>query len=63
MDPSGIRLGTPAMTTRGLGADAHGRLARWIDEAVEATRREDAAALDRIAGEVRELARAFPPPA
>jgi glycine hydroxymethyltransferase len=63
MDPSGIRIGTPAITTRGLGVEHMGTLARWIDEAVEATRREDAAALDRIAAEVRELARAFPPPA
>ena len=63
MDPSGIRLGTPAITTRGLGVEHMSMLARWIDEAVEATRSTDAAALDRIAGEVRELARAFPPPA
>ena len=63
MDPSGIRLGTPAITTRGLGEEHMGTLARWIDEAVEATRREDGAALDRISDEVRDLARAFPPPA
>jgi glycine hydroxymethyltransferase len=63
MDPSGIRLGTPAVTTRGLD-DAHMRdLARWIDEAVEAARRDDEPALATIRGEVLELARAFPPPA
>jgi glycine hydroxymethyltransferase len=63
MDPSGIRLGTPAITTRGLDT-AHMRdLARWIDEAVEATRRDDEPALEAIRGEVLELARAFPPPA
>ena len=33
MDPSGIRLGTPAITTRGLGAGHMATLARWIDEA------------------------------
>jgi glycine hydroxymethyltransferase len=63
MDPSGIRLGTPAVTTRGLDA-AHMRdLARWIDEAVEAARHDDEPALETIRGEVLELARAFPPPA
>jgi glycine hydroxymethyltransferase len=63
MDPSGIRLGTPAITTRGLTPAHMGDVARWIDEAVEATRKDDSAALDRIRGEVAELAREFPPPA
>jgi glycine hydroxymethyltransferase len=63
MDPSGIRLGTPALTTRGLGVGHMQDLARWIDEGVEAARRGDEAALERIRGEVAELARAFPPPA
>ena len=60
LDPSGLRLGTPAITTRGLCPEHMPELARWIDEAVAAT---DDSALDRIAGEVTELARAFPPPA
>jgi hypothetical protein len=38
-------------------------VARWIDEGVQAARGEDVAALERIRGEVLELARAFPPPA
>jgi glycine hydroxymethyltransferase len=63
MDPSGLRLGTPAVTTRGLGLEHMGEIARWIDEAVDATGRSDAAALERVRGEVTELARAFPPPA
>jgi glycine hydroxymethyltransferase len=63
MDPSGIRLGTPAVTTRGLGTEHMQHLARWIDEGVEAARRDDAAALERIRADVSELARAFPPPA
>ncbi|WP_372518141.1 serine hydroxymethyltransferase [Solirubrobacter ginsenosidimutans] len=63
LDPSGIRLGTPAITTRGLTPDHMADLARWIDESVQAAGREDAAALQRIRGEVVELARAFPPPA
>ena len=63
MDPSGIRLGTPAVTTRGLGAEHMDHLARWIDEGVEAARRDDEATLARIRADVAELARAFPPPA
>ena len=51
------------MTTRGLGPEHMRQLARWIDEGVEAARREDEAALGRIRGAVTELARAFPPPA
>jgi glycine hydroxymethyltransferase len=63
MDPSGIRLGTPAVTTRGLGTQHMHDLARWIDEGIEAARGDDEAALQRIRAEVTDLARAFPPPA
>ncbi len=63
MDPSGIRLGTPAVTTRGLQAVHMEAVAGWIDAGVEAARREDEEALAHIRGEVRELALAFPPPA
>lgn len=61
LDPSGLRLGTPAITTRGLRPEHMPALARWIDEAVAAT--DDTDTLDRVRGEVTELARAFPPPA
>jgi glycine hydroxymethyltransferase len=60
--PSGLRLGTPAVTTRGMGEAEMVLLARWIDEAVEAAKAGDEAALERIAGEVRELASGFPVP-
>lgn len=60
--PSGIRLGTPAITTRGLGEDEMVLLARWIDEGVEAARAGDEEALNRIAGAVRELTDRFPVP-
>ena len=63
MDPSGIRMGTPAVTTRGLGAEHMADVARWIDEGIEAARRDDEATLARIRADVAELARAFPPPA
>ncbi|MEN3285686.1 MAG: glycine hydroxymethyltransferase [Solirubrobacteraceae bacterium] len=63
MDPSGIRLGTPAVTTRGLANDHMRDLARWIDEGIEAAKRDDEATLGRIRGDVAELARSFPPPA
>jgi glycine hydroxymethyltransferase len=63
MDPSGIRLGTPAVTTRGLSELHMEAIAGWIDGGVDAARREDEDALVRIRTEVRELALAFPPPA
>jgi glycine hydroxymethyltransferase len=61
-DPSGIRLGTPAVTTRGMSTEDMSRIAAWIDAAVEAAKREDDDALDAIAAEVREFTSAFPIP-
>ena len=62
IDPSGIRLGTPAVTTRGMTEPELVRIAAWIDEGVEAAKRGDETTLGRIADEVRELAAAFPVP-
>jgi len=61
-DPSGIRLGTPAVTTRGLTEQHMPQLAAWMDEAITAASKEDDAALDRIATEVRDLLSAYPIP-
>jgi glycine hydroxymethyltransferase len=59
-DPSGIRLGTAAVTTRGMGAAEMHEIARWIDEVVEAAKSVDEAALDKILAEVTALTSGFP---
>jgi glycine hydroxymethyltransferase len=61
-DPSGLRIGTPAITTRGLRAEHMAPLAAWMDEAITAATKADEATLDRIAVEVRDLLSAFPAP-
>jgi glycine hydroxymethyltransferase len=61
-DPSGLRLGTPAITTRGLREEHMPAIAAWIDEAVAAALKDDEAVLDRIAAEVRDLLSSFPMP-
>jgi glycine hydroxymethyltransferase len=61
-DPSGIRLGTPALTTRGLTEEHMPQVASWIDEAIRAGIAADDAALDKIAGEVRDLLAGYPMP-
>ncbi|MFI9007813.1 serine hydroxymethyltransferase [Actinosynnema sp. NPDC053489] len=59
-DPSGVRLGTAAVTTRGLTEEHMPRIADWIDRAVRAA--DDEPALDRIASEVAELMAGYPMP-
>ena len=59
-DPSGIRIGTPAVTTRGLTEEHMPRIAGWLDEAITAAVKDDEPAIDRVAGEVRELLGGFP---
>jgi glycine hydroxymethyltransferase len=61
-DPSGVRLGTPALTTRGLTEAQMPQVAAWIDEAVTAAAKDDDEVLDRIAGEVSDLLSAYPMP-
>jgi glycine hydroxymethyltransferase len=62
LDPSGLRIGTPAITTRGLREEHMPAVAAWMDEAVVAALKDDEPALERIAGEVRDLLRSFPMP-
>lgn len=59
--PSGIRLGTPAVTTRGLGEADMVQIAKWMKRAIDS--RDDPAMLDELRQEVIALARQFPPPA
>ena len=58
LKPSGIRIGTPAVTTRGMKEAEMRRIGRWIAEAL--AKRSDATALTRIRAQVLELAEAFP---
>ena len=61
MDPSGIRLGTPALTTRGMGGDEMKRIAQWILRVLKHT--DDAGVVETTRREVAELAEQFPVPA
>src|SRR5438876_2521275 len=61
-DPSGLRIGTPAITTRGLREEHMQQIAAWMDEVVTAALKEDEPVIDRIAGEVRDLLAGFPMP-
>jgi glycine hydroxymethyltransferase len=58
MKPSGIRIGTPALTTRGMKEPEMRVIAAWIVRALE--HRNDAAELNRVRGQVLELAQQFP---
>jgi glycine hydroxymethyltransferase len=61
-DPSGVRLGTPSVTTRGLREEHMPQIAAWMDEAISAALKDDEPAIERIAGEVRDLLAGFPMP-
>jgi glycine hydroxymethyltransferase len=61
MDPSGIRLGAPALTTRGMKQAAFQQIGRWIAQALETP--DDANRLSALRSDVREFARDYPVPA
>ena len=58
LKPSGVRIGTPAVTTRGMKEAEMKQIGRWIAEALE--RRNDDAALARVRRQVIDLAEQFP---
>jgi len=58
MKPSGIRIGTPALTTRGMKQDEMRQIGRWIAEVLQ--HRTDATVLTRVRKQVLELADSFP---
>jgi glycine hydroxymethyltransferase len=58
MKPSGIRIGTPALTTRGMGEREMKVIGGWITEALD--NRNDGATLRRIRSQVLDMANRFP---
>ncbi len=61
LDPSGIRIGTPALTTRGMREMEMRQIAAWIDVALGHA--NDKAALERVRGQARDLGKQYPAPA
>src|SRR5690606_22969575 len=57
---SGLRLGTPATTTRGFGPDEMRKIAGWIGQVLKA--KGDAGVTERVRDEVRDLCARFPMP-
>ena len=60
LDPSGVRLGTPALTTRGMKEAEMKQIAVWITQVL--THPGDAAVIERVRGGVLELCQQFPAP-
>ena len=60
LDPSGIRIGTPALTTRGMGPSEMQQIGQWMLQALRTP--DDTNLLARFHGEVAELCQQFPIP-
>ena len=61
-DPSGLRIGTSSITTRGLTEQHMPQVAAWMDEAITAATKQDDTVIDRVAGQVRDLLAGYPMP-
>ena len=61
-DPSGIRIGTPSLTSRGLPRSEMAVVAEWIDRTVKAAREGDEETVAKVRAEVKELMDAYPAP-
>ena len=55
---SGLRLGTPAITTRGFGVDETRELSGWIADILDDINKEET--IERVRGQVLELCKRFP---
>jgi glycine hydroxymethyltransferase len=58
MKPSGVRIGTPALTTRGMKEAEMRQVGQWISQVLQ--HRSDAGVLSKVRGQVLELAESFP---
>ena len=58
LETSGLRIGTPAVTTRGMKTDEMQRIGRWIDEVLRS--KGDSSVVERVRGDVLALCEQFP---
>jgi len=61
-NPSGLRIGTPSVTSRGMGPAEMRTIVGWMDEVVQAVGAEEESVIDAVRGRVREMAASFPAP-